>query len=266
MRRFFGILTIALSLPFTAYADDGQGRPVEKTFSFEVGHASLADTYLTPLHYDGTSFALGYERQQAMRFSPEKWQMRLAGRLTLADTHNPARNSDIWDLSGHIDWSMRRIWGLPYGFSAGFGGGTSLNLGCLYSTRNGNNPASAKAAWTLDLAGFAQWRGKLWRLPLTVRYQPMLPVTGAFFSPEYGQLYYEIYMGDNKNLAHFAHFGNYFSMENLVSVDMQFGKTALRLGYRGNILSTKVNNITSRDITHALVVGITTNWLSIGWK
>ncbi|MBR4721944.1 MAG: hypothetical protein IK053_02695, partial [Muribaculaceae bacterium] len=89
---------------------------------------------------------------------------------------------------------------------------------------------------------------------------------GAFFSPEYGQLYYEIYMGDNKNLAHFAHFGNYFSMENLVSVDMQFGKTALRLGYRGNILSTKVNNITSRDITHALVVGITTNWLSIGWE
>lgn len=238
-------------------------RPVEKSFTFEVGANSLADTYLSPLRYKGTSFAISYERQQAMRFDPRRWNMRLSARVSLADTQNPARNADIWNLNGHLDWSMRRIWSLPLGFSAGVGGGASLNLGCLYSTRNGNNPASAKAAFTVDLAGFGQWRGSLWRLPLTVRYQPSLPLLGCFFSPEYGQLYYEIYMGDNDNLAHFAHFGNYFALENLFTVDVRFGKTSVRLGYRGDILSTKVNNITSRDISHAFIIGITTRWISI---
>ena len=70
-------------------------------------------------------------------------------------------------------------------------------------------------------------------------------------------------MGDNDNLAHFAHFGNYFALENLFTVDVRFGKTSVRLGYRGDILSTKVNNITSRDISHAFIIGITTRWISI---
>lgn len=243
--------------------DDSSTRPVEKAFSFEVGKMSLTDTYLSPLRYGGTSFAIAYQRQQAMRFDPRRWTMRLSGRVLFAGTDNPARTAKIYNVGVHFDWAMTRVWRFSHGFSAGVGGGTSLNLGCLYSTRNGNNPASAKAAWTIDLAGIAAWEGRLGRVPVTVRYQPTIPLTGVFFAPEFGQLYYEIYMGDNRNLTHFAHPGNYFSIENLITADFRFGKTSLRIGYRGNILSTRVNSVTSRDITNSVIIGVSGKWLSL---
>ena len=88
-------------------------------------------------------------------------------------------------------------------------------------------------------------------------------MTGAFFSPDYGELYYEIYLGNRDNLAHAAWFGNYFRLNNLLTADLRLGSTNLRLGYRGDILSTKENNIVTRRITHTLIIGVSGEWLSL---
>ncbi|MDE6654828.1 MAG: DUF3316 domain-containing protein, partial [Muribaculaceae bacterium] len=101
------------------------------------------------------------------------------------------------------------------------------------------------------------------RLPLTVRYQPTLPLTGVFFSPDYGQLYYQIALGEHDGLLHAAWPGNYFALDNLLTVDLHLGATSLRIGYHNNTFSSKVNNIVSLDITHAVVIGITTEWISL---
>ena len=142
-------------------------------------------------------------------------------------------------------------------------GSTAVDLGCIYSERNGNNPASAKAAWTLNLTAYASWNVNIGSLPVTLRYQPTLPVTGVFFSPDYGQLYYEIYLGNDSGLAHAAWWGNYFAMENLLTADLHLSNTCLRIGYRNNILSTKVNNITTRMANHSFVVGLSGEWIGI---
>lgn len=240
-------------------------RPVTAAYTIELGSSHLTDTYLTPLRYKGLSTAIGYERLQAMRFSPECWVMQLQGRLGLNRDENPARNATMWDLDLRLSWAMMHRWRSHAvdGLQLWLGGETSLEVGALYLARNGNNPVSAKASWTIGLTGAAVYSFKVGRLPVTLRYQPSLPLTGVFFSPDYGELYYEIYLGNRSGLAHAAWWGSYFRFNNLLTADLRLGATNLRLGYRADVLSTKVNNIVTRRIGHTFVIGLSGEWLSI---
>ncbi len=238
-------------------------RPVMSAYMFEAGSSRINDTYLTPLKYTGWTAGFQYERMQAMKFNPERWTMRLTAGVEVDRAQNPVRNADMWFLGVDFSWGMTHRWRLPYNLTIGAGGSTSLDLGCLYSTRNGNNPASAKAAWTVNLTGYAAWRINAWSLPVTLRYQPTFPMAGVFFSPDYGQLYYEIYLGDDSGLAHAAWWGNYFAMENLLTADLHLSNTCLRIGYRNQLLSTKVNNISSLMATHRFVLGVSGEWISV---
>lgn len=240
-------------------------RPVAAAYTLEIGSALLNDTYLTPLKYSGMTFALAYERMQAMRFDPERWIMQLRGRLAVDNTENPARNATMWNLGFEVSWGMMRRFRpeAVAGVQLFAGGFTELDLGALYLSRNGNNPVSAKAAWSVGVTAAVVYNMKIGRLPVMLRYQPAIPVTGAFFSPDYGELYYEIYLGNHSGLAHAAWWGNYFRMDNLLTADLRFGSTALRLGYHADILSTKVNGIVARRIVHAFTVGISGEWLSV---
>ncbi len=238
-------------------------RPVATAYTFEFGGSQLTDTYLSPLRYNGWSASIQYERLQAMKFNPERWIMQLRTGLTVDRTENPAKNATMWNASLRFEWGMMHRWKLIDKMTIAAGGSTNVDLGCLYSSRNGNNPASAKAAWTINLTAMATYNLKIGKLPITLRYQPTIPVTGVFFSPDYGELYYEIYLGDDSGLAHAAWWGNYFRMENLVTADLHLGNTCLRVGYRGNILSTEVNHLNTRIITNSFVLGISGEWISL---
>lgn len=255
---------IAVFIALTVRAEDVL-RPVMAAYSVEIGSSHLADTYLTPLKYNGLTCALSYERMQAMKFSPDKWVMQLSGRLNVDRDENPAKNATMWDLDIDLSWAMmsrfnmNAVKGLAF-----YGGGmTDLKIGALYLSRNGNNPISAKAAWTVGLEGAAVWNTRVGRLPVCLRYQVKLPVVGAFFSPDYGELYYEIYLGNHENLAHAAWWGNYFRLDNLLTADLRFGSTNLRLGYRADLFSSKTNSITCRNVSHAFVFGVSGEWLSM---
>lgn len=255
-----GLLTSALTMSAQS------GRPVTAAWTVEGGSAHLADTYLTPLKYDGWNIGIGYERWQAMRFNPEKWVMRLYLNAQIADTHNPAHNTNMWDLRGNGSWSMMRRWQIPlWGerFTVAVGPVAKLDVGCLYLMRNGNNPVSARAAFMVGATGAFLWHTNLAKRPLTLRWQPSLPLAGAFFSPDYGELYYEIYLGDKSGLAHFAWPVSRFEIENLVTADWRLGATAVRLGYRGEVITTSVNNLTTRRFTHSLILGISGEFLSL---
>ncbi len=90
-----------------------------------------------------------------------------------------------------------------------------------------------------------------------------LPLTGIFFSPEYGELYYEIYLGNHSNLVRGAWPGNFFRLDNLATLDLRFGATILRLGYRCGVMSSKASDIVTRRITHTAVIGIASEWLAL---
>ena len=128
---------------------------------------------------------------------------------------------------------MRRI-KLDKGWEIGFGGSTNINGGIFYNGRNSNNPVAAQAAWNITL------------------------------SAEYDGLYYEIWLGNHKGLVHGAWPGNYFRLDNLLTADIRLGNTILRLGYSCRILSSKANDIVTRRTTHTAVIGIASEWISLG--
>lgn len=239
-------------------------RPVLSAYTIEAGSAHQCDTYLTPLHYSGWQGALGYERMQAMRRNPQRLIMALGGRLALSRTLNPAGTAAMWSVSLRPSWSMMWRWRMPAGLTLAAGGCVSAELGALSLMRNSNNPVAVRASLTVGVTGMAAWNGSLGRLPVTLIYRPAMPLAGAFFSPDYDELYYEIWLGNRAGLCHAAWPGSYFRLDNLLAADIHLGSSTLRVGYACDIFSSKGAGIVSRQITHSLVIGVTTEWISLG--
>ena len=127
----------------------------------------------------------------------------------------------------------------------------------LYNLCNSNNPATAKAAIDLGATAMASYHFYISRLPVTLRYQVSLPVIGTFFSPEFGQSYYEMFgIGNCSGIVHFGAWHNRVDVRNYISVDLHVGKRALRLGYRQVMRTTHINSIDTQVLTHTFVLGI----------
>lgn len=263
----FGLWTVSFNV--SAQAIDSKDdtiqtiRPVYSSYQLKAGTSHHTDTYLSPLKYSGWTVGFGYQRLQAMKFDPLNWVMQLTIDVDFHRSLSPSHNSTM--LFGGVDasWAMMHRWRLPKRFSLGIGPAISLNAGCYYLSRNGNNPASAKAALTLDASAYATWSTRIASLPVTLRYQGQLPVIGAFFSPDYGELYYEIYLGNKSGLAHCGWWGNYLSYTHSLSADLRFGSTSVKIGYEGRYLTSKANNLVTNAITHSAIVGISGEWISI---
>ncbi len=239
-------------------------RPVLSAYTLEAGNSQITETYLSPLHHSGFTFALGYERMQAMKFDPERWVTRLDTRASLARTLNdPARNAYLWNLDFRAAWSMLRRLRIDKDWAVYAGGSTDFNFGTIYLPRNTNNPVSLKASWTINLAAGVAWNHRIGKVPVCVRYLGEMPLTGCFFSPEYGELYYEIYLGNTSGIIRAAHPGNFFRLNNFLSADIRLGSTIIRAGYRCNILSTKASDIVTRRIEHVAVLGFASEWISL---
>lgn len=238
-------------------------RPVTSAYMLEIGSSSVADSYLSPITYRGWSAAFAYERMQAMKFDPDNWIMQLNARIELDRGRNHADNATTWRIDGTFSWGMLRRWHPLPALTIAAGSSTGIDAGCIYNPRNSNNPASAKLAWTVNATAYAAYNLRVGRLPVTLRYQPVLPLAGIFFAPEYDELYYEIYLGNHDGLVHFAWPGNRFAMTNLLTADLHFGATSLRLGYRGYTFSSKANDLVTNIHTHAFVFGLSGEWLSL---
>ncbi|MDE6403745.1 MAG: DUF3316 domain-containing protein [Muribaculaceae bacterium] len=264
-RLILSLLLVGVTAGHVSAQGDRQAeRPVLSAWTLGLGSSHLADTYLSPLKYQGWSAAIGYERLQASRWSPRDWvmQLKIGGDIDRAE--NPARNAVMWSAQLHASWGMMRRWNIPsLGIDVGIGPALRLEGGCIYNRRNSNNPASAKGAVTVDAAAYVAKSLNILKHKVTLRYQPTLPVIGAFFSPKYDELYYEMYLGNHSGLVHPAWWGTRFKLDNLVTADISFGGTALRLGYECDWMSSKVSNLTTRMITHRFVIGVAINWLSV---
>lgn len=238
-------------------------RPVLSAYTLHAGSAHVAETYLSSLRYSGQAFGFGYERMQAMKFCPDRWVMDL--RLGLEGTHtlNPARNAALWGADIEAGWAMMRRFRPAPAWSLFVGGSTDIDAGLSYSERNSNNPVAARASWTVSVMAAAAWNGTVGRLPVCLRLQSRMPITGVFFAPEYGELYYEIYLGNHHGLVRGAWPGNYFRLDNMLSADLRFGGTILRLGYRLDVHSSKASHIVTRRISHCAVVGLASEWVSL---
>ena len=225
-------------------------------FTIDAGYASVHDSYLTPITYDGMDFALGYEAMRSVRADKWLWQLQLGADYNYVENH--AGNNDLHKLMGDLSFNMQRCWRGVFTprLNLSVGPMTQLRAGIIYDEVNSNNPVSVRAHWNVGAAGSAAFNTRLGRKPITLRYQVQLPVAGVFFAPDYDESYYEIYLGNHKNLAHLGWWGNRLDMTHYLGADFNLGKTTLRLGYRTRLEHWNVNHIKVHDVTHALVLGI----------
>ena len=227
-------------------------------FTVDVGYASVHDSYLTPITSEGLDLALGYEAMRAAHCAPDKWLWQLQVGADYNFTRNPSHNNDIHLLLGDVSFNMQRIWrgAVARRIDLSVGPMTQLRAGIAYDGANSNNPVSVRAHWNVGVTGMASLDTRLWRLPVTLRYQCQLPVVGVFFAPEYDESYYEIYLGNHRNLAHLGWWGNRLDMNHYLGADLHLGSTVLRIGYRTRFEHWNVNNLKVHDVSHSVVIGI----------
>lgn len=273
MKKICSIIScVALAL-FSCYGTETIGdsvvvkpvRPVMSSFMVDVGGASVLDTYLSPVRYEGVNMRLGYERMKAMKFNPEKWVKQLEVGVDYVPSENPAQTRIIHTLMLDAKWGMMHRWRdvAVSRLQLFAGGSTQLHGGALYAPANSNNVVSVKLGWDLAFSGMAVYNCKIGRMPVTFRYQATLPLVGVLYSLDYGENYYEMYVGNYAGLVHFGWPGNHFSMTNLVTADMHFGNTTLRVGYRGVTETSWVNNLNTQIFRHSFVLGIGGEWIGI---
>ena len=245
---------LILLVVFGALTAVGQERL--SVFMVDVGYASVHDSYLTPITYDGLDLGLSFEATRPLRSGKWLWQLNVGADYNYVE--NNAKNNDIHKLMGDISFNMQRYWRgvLTPKLNLSVGPMAQLRAGIVYDEVNSNNPVTVRAHANLGAAGMAWLDTRMWRLPVTLRYQLQLPVAGVFFAPEYDESYYEIYLGNHKNLAHLGWWGNRLDIANYLGADLHLGKTILRIGYRNRLERWNVNHLKVHDVTHSLVLGL----------
>lgn len=268
-KKYLSAIVMYVMIAFVSFADEKVGdievlRPVSKAYTLDMGHTSTLDTYLSSLKYEGYNLRIGYERIQAMKFNPEKWVQQLDLHALYANPKNPAKTVSMHLAMVNAKWTMMHRWKdvLPR-LQLYAGGSTQLGGGALYAPANSNNVVSVKVNWSVDISAMAVYNCKVGKLPVTLRYQATMPILGAMYSLDYGESYFEMYVGNHSGLIHFSSWANRFAMENYVSADLHFSNTALRLGYRNTIESTFVNNLHTQFYHNSFVVGVSGEWMSI---
>ncbi len=250
MRKITTYLTI-LFIALTAV-----GQESRSMLMVDVGYASVHDSYLTPITYDGIDLAVSVEALRPVRQGQWTWQLNVGADYNYVE--NPVGNNDLHKLMGDLAFDMQRVWRGIFNPKLNFSAGpmAQVRAGIVYDAVNSNNPVTVRAHANLGAAGTAWLNTRLGRKPITLRYQLQLPIVGVFFAPEYDESYYEIYLGNHKNLAHLGWWGNRLDMTNYLGADFKMGKTQLQLGYRNRLEHWTVNHLHVHDVTHSIVLGI----------
>ena len=258
-------LLTATTQVHAADTDSVPTRPVLAMWEAGVGSEHLLDTYLTPITYVGPMVSLGFEHTQATGFAPQRAMRQLALSVGYGHVKNPVRNNTMHHLALHAQWSLTRRWQQAFHpqLELQAGGAAWVHGGVIYNSQNSNNVVSVKAQAAVALCARAAFATRLGRYPTIVHLQATLPVLGAFFSPDYDESYYEMYLGNRKHLAHLSWWGNRFDMSTRLATDIHFGGTILRLGYRLGVERSWVRQLNTHITTHEFIIGIGGEFITV---
>lgn len=250
-----------------------------KTSSLGIGGIRLSDEYLSPLRYGGFSLQYSQESSQ-LRYRYEaverpllssligtiprqldaRWMSQRHFILSLGRSTNPAGNASISHLDARLSGSRQyKLYEGKLG-RLYVGPGYTIGAGGLYSSRNGNNPATFKFDASLTLALSYSYRLPSERFPALFRISSRSDLLGIQWGQEYGESYYELYYLSGawyKRLS-LSYLGQSWGHELRLGVDLPlFDRTTYHLGYRLAYRSWRLHHLHNYREEHSLVLGIT---------
>jgi hypothetical protein len=232
---------------------------VNKATSIGYGSASVYDTYLSPLEYKGNSYSFLHERVSRTHFFDNKLIKQQFFSVNFTSSENPARNATAYSVIAEYRLGAHYPVWQKDNFRIRAGGVWDIGGGVIYNERNSNNPASAKAYTNLNVSvqSFFRWKSVL------LRWQLDAPLAGAFFTPEYGESYYEISLGNYPNAVHFASIHNQRALLSYFSADFPVNNWTIRLGLQNSLYQTKANGLVSHLYTHNILIGLVSESLNL---
>ncbi|MDR0541816.1 MAG: DUF3316 domain-containing protein [Dysgonamonadaceae bacterium] len=257
MKKIIFHIILILSGAFAGYAQEQTPVPLTyQSLSIGSGKTSAYDSYLSPLKYSGWNIGLmGEQIKSTQRLNGRLLVQHLLN-LELADTQNPSGSANAYagTLEYDYGWYCRLNPVRQFQIYAGLQG--DILAGVIYNTRNTNNPANAKVNLNLNWSAMAIYPFQIKRQPVRLRYQINMPFVGAMFSPEFGQSYYEIGLGDESTLIYFAAWHNRLAIRNILSIEAPLNGYTLRITGMNWLYQTQVNDLKTQIISNAVYVGI----------
>ncbi|MCM1079934.1 MAG: DUF3316 domain-containing protein [Bacteroidales bacterium] len=271
MNKILSIICFLLPLSLAA-----QEKLVTTTKMIGIGYNSVQDTYLSPEHYGGMElrYLSHTERERAgichdsipsqeSTNGKSRWT-----RLVINEgyfSYGKSRSKNGATLSGayHFQYGVLRKWQLLADRLTLKGGVQAEFLGgFIYNTRNGNNPAQARAL--LDIGpvvsakyalrnGNAGGKGRI-----IMAYEASCPLLGLTFSPNYGQSYYEIFNEGNydRNIVPTT-IVSMPSLRQQLTFTFCLSRMNLSVGYLGDYRQLQVNSLKQHVYSSMFMIGMT---------
>lgn len=225
---------------------------------FGIGAVTQWDTYLSNERYHGGGITAASQISRPTHWLDRRLYVQhlTQGNLALTEPRSDKHKT----ISGLFHWQVVWLYHFladenPWELNAG--GGVQTRLGFVYNTLGGNNPASARAAANIIASGQVRYHFSMWNKPFVAALQADVPVSGVFFSPDYGQSYYEIF-----SLGHYSHNVcvvnpfKAFQTNLLLTLDCRLrARTALRIGWQGQFMQSDANGLKTQDFYNSLLLG-----------
>ncbi|WP_106829906.1 DUF3316 domain-containing protein [Parabacteroides pacaensis] len=251
-----------------AQSEEGNSWSTNEATLIGIGGYNVKDTYLSPYQYMGWGLRVLNERMKMVKLGDHHFSRQQVLNIDISFTDNPAETAS--DFSGFIDYTLAyhyRLFPPVENLKVLVGPAARADLGFIYNTRNGNNPAAAKAGIDFNLSAMAIYTWYIKNYPLTIRYQLETPFMGAMFAPHYGQSYYEIFdLGNYKGVVSFVSFHNQLAFRNYVTVDFSIGNFTIRAGFLNTSYRTHIHEIKSRILSNSFMIGFVKEFVSFSGK
>ncbi len=232
-------------------------RYVSVATQLSVGGANVLDTYLSPEKYRGAEYRFVSEVDRDSR-KHDGITYNLTHEGAYAYLHNRAVTAH--EYVGHYDFSyaVMRRWRLADDrLQLAAGVMADAFVGFNYNNRNSNNPAQGYGSLALGARFSCSYSFTLFHKCMTVNYEGRVPLFGVMFSPNYGQSYYEMFNRGNYDHNIVAYSVCPFQLRQQLSLDIPIAKrTALRIGYLGDIRQAEPNNLKQHHYYNAATVGV----------